>query len=53
MFFSTDVVVLRTGVKQNYEIGMELERFAVCCSWGVVIRAIGPDDFIAMDFNPL
>ena len=53
MFCYTDVAVLRRGVKQNYENGMQLERFAVCCGGKVVVRASGPVDFIATDFNPL
>jgi len=32
---------------------MEFGSFAGCCGGGVVVRAIGPTDFIATDFNPL
>jgi len=53
VFYSTAVLVLRTGVKENNGDWRQLGWIAGWCGGGVVIRAIGPTDYMAMDFNPL
>jgi len=53
VLYCTDVAASRTGVKQNDENWVQLGSFVGCCGGEVVVRAIGPTDFVGTDFNPL